>query len=152
MANPQNLVSLATRSQQERTEIARKGQKATTEIRRKKASIRDSLNKILTSGFKLPEEVNDVDIDKWVKKLNSIGVDTKNMELTDLINCGQILSAIGGNANNYRVLLEANGENIIEQEEINHPKVKKIQEIVDNSDLEGVIYEENRLQQDAKGK
>lgn len=122
------------------------------EARRRKASIRDSLNKILTSGFKLPEEVNDVDIEKWVKKLNSIGVDTKNMELIDLINCGQILSAIGGNANNYRVLLEANGENIIEQEEINHPKVKKIQEIVDNSNLEGVIYEANRLQQDDKRK
>lgn len=152
MANPQNLVSLATRTQQERTEIARKGQKVSTEIKRRKASIRDSLNKILTSGFKLPEEINDADIEKWVKKLNSIGVDTKNMELIDLMNCGQILSAIGGNANNYKVLLEANGENIPEQEEVNHPKVKKIQEIIDNSNLEGVIYEANRLQQDAKGK
>lgn len=152
MANPQNLVSLATRTQQERIEIARKGQKATTEIKRRKASIRDSLNKILTSGFKLPEEINDADIEKWVKKLNSIGVDTKNMELIDLMNCGQILSAIGGNANNYKVLLEANGENTPEQEEVNHPKVKKIQEIIDNSNLEGVIYEANRLQKDAKGK
>lgn len=149
MANPENLIPQAhvfTLEEQSRGAIA------SAEARRRKASIRDSLNKILTSGFKLPEEINDADIEKWVKKLNSIGVDTKNMELIDLMNCGQILSAIGGNANNYKVLLEANGENIPEQEEVNHPKVKKIQEIIDNSNLEGVIYEANRLQQDAKGK
>ena len=47
MANSQNLVSLATRTQQERTEIARKGQIASTEAKRQKATMLSVLEKVL---------------------------------------------------------------------------------------------------------
>lgn len=47
MANNQNLVSLATRTQQERTEIARKGQIASTEAKRQKATMLSVLEKVL---------------------------------------------------------------------------------------------------------
>ena len=33
---------------------------------------------------------------------------------------------------------------------INHPKTEKVEDIVDNSDLEKVLYEENRHSKDAK--
>ena len=34
--------------------------------------------------------------------------------------------------------------------DINHPKTEKVEDIVDNSDLEKVLYEENRHSKDAK--
>ena len=55
MANPQNLVSLTTRTQQERTEIARKGQKASTEVKRRKASIQSTGQ--ITKAMKLVSTV-----------------------------------------------------------------------------------------------
>ena len=54
MANNQNLVSLATRPQQERIEIARKGQKASTEARRQKATMLSVLDKCLDG---VPENI-----------------------------------------------------------------------------------------------
>ena len=122
---------------------------ASGEARRKKASIRDSLNKILTSGFKLPDEIQDEGIKDFIKKLQAIGVDTKNMELADLMNCGQILSAIGGKSESYKTLLETNGENV---EEINStPIIEKVEEVVDNSNLEKELYEANKHNEDVKG-
>lgn len=47
MANNENLVSLATRPQWERTEIARKGQIASTEAKRQKATMLSVLEKVL---------------------------------------------------------------------------------------------------------
>lgn len=43
MANEQNLVSLATRSQRERTEIAKKGQPASVKARKENKLIRDRI-------------------------------------------------------------------------------------------------------------
>lgn len=43
MANEQNLVSLATRSQRERTEIARKGQEASAKAKRENKLIKDRI-------------------------------------------------------------------------------------------------------------
>lgn len=47
MANNENLVSLATRTPRERTEIARKGQIASTEAKRQKATMLSVLEKVL---------------------------------------------------------------------------------------------------------
>ena len=43
MANEKNLVSLATRSQRERSEIARKGQEASTKAKKENKLIRDRI-------------------------------------------------------------------------------------------------------------
>ncbi len=48
MANEKNLVSLATRTQQERKEIARKGQKASTAVKRRRKTFREIFESILT--------------------------------------------------------------------------------------------------------
>mgnify|MGYP001389043191 CR=1 FL=1 len=47
MANEKNLVSLATRTQQERKEIARKGQKASTAVKRRRKTFREIFETIL---------------------------------------------------------------------------------------------------------
>lgn len=141
MANPNgnvnNLVHTLT------VDELQKGGIHSGEARRKKALIRDSLTKILQSGFKLPTEVEDTDIKNLIKKLNAVGIDTKKMELIDLINCGQILGAIGGKADNYRMLLESNGELAEKEEEIKATPTLQI-ELVDNSNLEKTLYEENK--------
>ena len=140
MANPENLIPQAhvfTLEEQTRGAIA------SAEARRKKASIRNSLNKILNSGFKLPEEIKDEEVKGFVSKLNSIGVDTKNLELVDLMNLGQILSAIGGKAENYKALMD-----ITEDVQDTGTPIVEIN-VVDNSNLEKILYEENRHNKNA---
>lgn len=144
MANTENLVSLGDRTMEEQRKIATMGGKASGEARRKKASIRNSLINILNSGFKLPTEVKDKDIKEFIDKLNAIGVDTKQMEIIDLINCGQILGAIGGKADNYKTLLEVNGE-LVEDTPNYTPLIEDVEQVVDNSNLEKVLYEANKL-------
>lgn len=117
--------------------------------RRENASIKKSLIKILNSGFKLPKEIKDGDIKLFIDKLNNLGVNTNEMDLVDLMNCGQILSSIGGNSNAYKTLLETNGEQEV-QEGINTPVVEI--NVVDNSNLEKILYEENRHNKNDEGK
>lgn len=145
MANTENLVSLGDRTKEEQRKIATMGGKASGEARRRKASIRNSLINILNSGFKLPTEVKDKDIKEFIDKLNAIGVDTKQMEIIDLINCGQILGAIGGKADNYKTLLEVNGE-LVEDTPNYTPLIEDVEQVVDNSNLEKVLYEANKLE------
>lgn len=131
------------RSGQEAVEQGRKGGIASGESRRRNASIKQSLKRILNSGFRLPTEIKDEEVKGFVKKLNSIGVDTKNLDLVDLMNLGQILSAIGGKAENYKALMDITEE----QEDTGTPIVEI--NVVDNSNLEKVMYEENRHNKNA---
>jgi hypothetical protein len=128
---------------EEQVAIARKGGIASGETRRRNASIKQSLKRILNSGFRLPTEIKDEEVKGFVKKLNSIGVDTKNLDLVDLMNLGQILSAIGGKAENYKALMDITEE----QEDTGTPIVEI--NVVDNSNLEKVMYEENRHNKNA---
>ena len=144
MANEQNLISLGDRTTKEKREIAIMGGIASGQSRKKNASIKNSLKRILNSGFKLPTDIKDEEVSSFVKKLNAIGVDTKNLDLVDLMNLGQILSAIGGKAENYKALLE------ITEESSNDKGTPNIEiNVVDNSNLEKVMYETNRHNEDA---
>lgn len=144
MANEQNLISLGDRTTKEKREIAIMGGIASGQSRKKNASIKNSLKRILNSGFKLPTEIKDEEVSSFVKKLNAIGVDTKNLDLVDLMNLGQILSAIGGKAENYKALLEIN------EESSNDKGTPSIEiNVVDNSNLEKIMYETNRHNEDA---
>ena len=84
MANNQNLVSLATRTQQERIEIAKMGNKASTEAKRKKATMVSVLEKML---------------DEVPIKDNEQGL--TNRELATL---GLIKGARQGNSKNYEII------------------------------------------------
>lgn len=141
--NTNNLIMNYERTPEERKEIATLGGIASGQARRKNAIIRNSLQRILNSGFKLPTEINDKDIENYVKKLKNVGVDTKNLELVDLINLGQVLGAIGGKPECYRALLESSGE-LLETNEEQAPTPSLEITIKDNSKLEGKLYEANK--------
>ena len=127
----------------EAVENGRKGGIASGETRRKNASIRNSLKRILNSGFKLPTEIKDEEVKLFVSKLKAIGVDTKNLDLVDLMNLDQILSAIGGKAENYKALMD-----ITEDIQDTGTPIVEIN-VVDNSNLEKIMYEENRHNKNA---
>lgn len=127
----------------EQVEIARQGGIASGIARKRNAIIKDSLKKILSSGVKIPTEIKDDGLKLLINSLKSLGVDTNNLTLPDLINLGQILGAIGGKAENYKAILETCGENEIIPEERTTPIVEV--KVVDNSNLEKAMYEENRL-------
>lgn len=139
----ENLIPLSERTKDEKRIITTMGGKASGESRKKTASIKQSLNRILNSGFKLPTEIKDEEVKGFVSKLNSIGVDTKNLDLVDLMNLGQILSAIGGKAENYKALMD-----ITEDTQDTGTPIVEIN-VVDNSNLEKVLYEENRHNKNA---
>lgn len=149
MANPNGnpemvaKYDLGKRTTEEQLKIATMGGIASGQVRKKNASIKQSLKRILNSGFRLPTEIKDEEVKGFVKKLNSIGVDTKNLDLVDLMNLGQILSAIGGKAENYKTLMD-----IIEEQEDTGTPIVEIN-VVDNSNLEKVLYEENRHNKNA---
>ena len=62
------------------------------------------------------------------------------MKVEDLVNAGLILGAVFGNANNYKTIIETKGELLEEQ---NTTPTLKL-EVVDNSNLNKVLYEENQ--------
>ena len=74
---------------------------------------------------------------------------SKGKTYKELATLGLLKGAINGNASNYRTILETLGE-LTERIEINKPSVEKVEDIVDNSNLEKVLYEENRHSEDAK--
>ena len=146
VANTQNLKPV--RTEKEARELGQKGGIASGKARRQKAMFKDSLQKILASNIKIPTiDPNkpikmDKDILNLLEKLESIGVNTKELPLIDLITLGQILGAIGGRSENYRTLMEVNGDLL--ENESNELKLTTIDEIVDNSNLKKVLYEENK--------
>ena len=146
MAKEDNLVSLADRTTEEQREIARMGGNASGKSRRRNKLIRDSLQRILNSGIKLPpidpKKPIDKDVTNLLEKLESIGVNTKELPLVDLMNLGQVLGAVFGKNENYKTLIEMNGELI--EEDTPELKITTIDEIVDNSNLKKVLYEENK--------
>lgn len=145
MANPNGAINnlVPVRSEEEARELGRKGGINSGITRRKNAIIRNSLQRILNSGFKLPTEIEDKDIKNYVEKLKNVGIDTKNLELVDLMNLGQVLGAIGGKPECYRALLESSGELLPEEEGIAPTPSLEIT-IKDNSKLEGKLYEANK--------
>ena len=57
----------------------------------------------------------------------------------DLVNIGLLKGAMEGNATNYKTILETIGEIEAEKTEVSVPTIKL--EVVDNSNLESVLYD-----------
>ena len=113
MANEQNLVSLATRSQQERTEIARKGQIASTKAKKEKATMKATLEMLLN------------------EKSSKTGQTYK-----ELATLGLLKGAIKGNSQNYRVILETLGELTQLQEDRQAQQLNRVEELLTKIDAE----------------
>lgn len=139
MANEQNLIPMNELTKKEQREIAVKGGIASGKVRKEKATMRKSLEMLLNSNINI-DKIDDNTIIDLRNKLKLLGADTSKMKVEDLVNAGLILGAVFGNANNYKTIIETKGELL---EESNTTPTLKL-EVVDNSNLSKVLYEENQ--------
>lgn len=102
-------------------EEASKGGKRSGEVRRLKKTFKMALMEVLET------EVKDAD-----------GKPTGET-YQDLVNKGLLHGAMAGNASNYKTILETIGELEPEKTEVSVPTIKL--EVVDNSNLESVLYD-----------
>lgn len=112
MANEQNLVSLATRSKRERSEIGRKGAEATNRIKKQKKTMKEML--------KLCLEMKNED----------------GQSYQELATLGLIKGAVNGNSNNYRTILETLGELEALKVDIQAQQLTKVEELLTKLDEE----------------
>lgn len=120
MANDSNLIRLTT---EKAREIGAKGGIASGKAKKEKKLVKEALKDLLE------EEV--------FKDGKATGKTYK-----DLINLGVIKGAMKGNAINYKTILETIGELEASKSELTLPKLQI--EVVDNSNLESVMYENNQ--------
>lgn len=109
-----NLIPMNERTKEEQKEIAKMGGIASGEARREKATMKKALEMLL-------DEKN-----------------SKGKSYRDLATLGLIKGAIDGKAENYRTIVQLLGE-LEETKETPSVEIK----IVDNTDLEKVMYENN---------
>ena len=114
--NEDNLINLSTRSEEDRKRIARMGGIASGETRRQNATMRKTLETLLNSK------------------------NNKGTTYQELATLGLIKGAIDGKAENYKIMLMLMGE--LEQEKSETPTVEI--NIVDNTNLEKTLYEEDK--------
>lgn len=139
MANESNLIPMNELTKKEQREIAVKGGIASGKVRKEKATMRKSLELLLNSKINI-DKIDDMTINDLKSKLKMLGADTSKMKVEDLVNAGLILGAVFGNANNYKTIIETKGEML--EEKNNTPTLTL--EVVDNSSLNKVLYEENK--------
>ena len=120
-------------------EEQKKGGIASGKVRKEKATMRKSLEMLLNSNINI-DKIDDNSINDLKNKLKLLGADTSKMKVEDLVNAGLILGAVFGNANNYKTIIETKGELL---EESNTTPTLML-EVVDNSNLNKVLYEENQ--------
>ena len=121
MAKEDNLIPFNKMSQSKRSEIARKGAIASNKVQKEKKTFKMALKELLQEEAK----------DKEGKPTGKT--------YQDLVNIGLVKGAMKGNAINYKTILETIGELESEKTEVSVPTIKL--EVVDNSKLESVLYD-----------
>ena len=123
MAKEDNLIPFNKRTEEEQRQIAIMGGRASGKTRQLKKSFKLALMELLE------EEV-------FIK-----GKPT-GKTYQDLMNIGIVKGAMKGNVINYKTILETIGELEAEKTEVSVPTIKL--EVVDNSKLESVLYEDKK--------
>lgn len=118
--------------------IGKKGGIRSGEVRRERKRFLDAVKWLANSDIKIDKGTT---FDIYKKN----GIDISKLDPTQLATLGLWMGAIQGNAVNYKTLVEANGE--ISTEESKATPTLQI-ELVDNSNLEKTLYEENKSSQD----
>ena len=121
MANESNLIRLTS---EKAREIGAKGGKRSGEVRRLKKTFKMALIDALETEVK-----------------DETGKPT-GKTYQDMVNIGLLKGAMEGNATNYKTILETIGELEAEKTEVSVPTIKL--EGVDNSNLQGVLYEDKK--------
>lgn len=137
MANGQeNLIPLNERTKEEQRQIAKQGGKASGEVRKEKATMKKAVEWLLNSDIKITKG-------NIYEALKNEGIDISILSSTQQATIGLWHGAVTGNANNFKTLMEANGE-IIEELPSYTPEVEEIEQIIDNSELEKALYEADK--------
>lgn len=128
-----NLISLADRTTEEQRKIAIAGGKASGEARREKASLKKSIKWLL--------EESDIRITKGpiYEEYLKQGIDISKLTPAQLATIGLWAGAVASKQENYKTLMEANEEKV---ENTDTPEVNI--NIIDNSNLEKALYEEEK--------
>ena len=112
------------------------GGKASQKVQKEKKLFTEAVKWLANSDIKMTEGITY----EVFKKHN---IDISQLDTTQLATIGLWFGAVQGNANNFKTLIETNGELLVTGEN-NQPKIEKVEDIVDNSDLEKVLYETNK--------
>jgi hypothetical protein len=131
VANEQNLIPNSERTPEQLREQTRKGGIRSGEVRREKASFKNAIKWLIESDIK-------IDKGNLYESFKKSGIDISKLNTTQLATLGLWSGAVQGNATNYKTLMEANEEI---QTDTETPSINI--NIVDNSNLEKVMYSEN---------
>lgn len=113
-------------------EEQKKGGIASGKARQEKATFKKAIKWLVESDIK----ITNGDI---LKTFKESGIDISNLNTTQLATIGLWFGAVQGNATNYKTLMEAN-EEIETQTETPSININ----VVDNSNLEKVMYDSNK--------
>ncbi|MBR2248143.1 MAG: hypothetical protein IKE89_03355 [Bacilli bacterium] len=137
MANPKgNPETLKVPTSAEARINGQKGGKASGQARKEKATLKKAVEWLLNSDIKMTKGT-------MVEALKNQGIDITNLSSSQQATIGLWYGAVTGNANNFKTLMEVNGETVEETHTYN-PSIEEVEEIVDNSNLEKVLYEANK--------
>lgn len=126
-----NLIPLNERTKEEQRQITTMGGKASGKVRQEKATFKKAIKWLVDSNIK----ITGGDI---LEKFQKSGIDISSLDPTQLATIGVWYEAVNGNATNYKTLMEAN-EEIQTTNETPNIEIK----IIDNSNLEKAMYDEN---------
>lgn len=133
MANEQNLIPFNKMTESERRKIAKMGSEASIKARREKASLKKSIKWLL--------EESDIRITKGpiYEEYLKQGIDISKLTPAQLATIGLWAGAVASKQENYKTLMEAN------EEKVEHAETPEVNiNIIDNSNLEKVLYEEDK--------
>lgn len=134
MANEQNLKPIETLSNEEAKKRGKVGGIRSGEVRREKASFKNAIKWLVESDIKINKG-------NLYESFKQSGIDISKLNTTQLATLGLWSGAVQGNATNYKTLMEANEEI---QTETETPAINI--NIVDNSNLEKIMYEDNKTE------
>ena len=130
----ENLIPMNERTEEEQREIAKMGGIRSGEVRKEKATLKKAAEWLLNSDIKITQgKIYDYFINS--------GIDISQLTPDKAAILGLWSGIMQGNASNFKALQEANGESV-EQDIKGTPSVNI--NIVDNSNLEKVLYEDNQ--------
>ena len=147
MANEQNLIPSTKGGYQLTEEDSKKGQMKSAAVRREKKELHDAVKWILTTDL---SDVKSKDFDNGsiATIMKERGLDVNKMTTSKMSALGLWFGSVLGNATNFKTLGEYNNEEE-SSDDVKTPTLKI--EISDNSNLEKVLYEANRHNENDEG-
>ena len=118
--NESNLIPMSERTEEEVRELAKKGGIASGEARREKKAMKDQIKLLLSLPLKDK---------KAIKQLESLGIDTENIDNQMAMVISMWQKAIKGDVQAFNTLRDTVGEKPKEELEVNDVTNKKFDEI-----------------------